>query len=512
MKKLSQPSLFIILVLIFSVFAGTISVQARRVRDTVPPSAPLNLTAGLITTSTVALSWAPSTDNVAVSSYYIYKSGAYIAAATSCLYTVTGLLPNNEYSFSVKARDAAGNLSALSSGITVKTLSVTAPTLAPTIVPTTAPIPTITQAPTIAPTLSPIPTSVPNAKQVIGYYAGWSAYSGFTPDKINAASLTHINYAFANIGTDLKIALGDPQNDISNFTGLNNLKAIYPNLKTLISVGGWDWSARFSDAALTDASRLAFADSCVQFIKTYGFDGIDLDWEYPVSGGLSTNVYRAADKQNFTLLLKAIRQGLDVQGSLDGKHYFLSIAGAAGTGYCNNVEMGLISQYLDYAIVMTYDIHGTWDKYTDFNAPLYNPTEASPQYKWSVDSSVKAWIAAGFPANKLIIGVPFYGYQYNSVTGLNNGLYQAYASGASITYDNIVSKYINNSAFTRYYNNTAQVPWLWNGSTFISYDDSQSIVAKAAYVKNNSLAGASAWHLGGDTGGVLLNALYNGLK
>jgi chitinase len=349
-------------------------------------------------------------------------------------------------------------------------------------------------------------------KKIVGYYASWAAYSGFTPDKLDATKLTHINYAFANIGSDLKIAMGYPDVDSSNFSKLNALKQINPNLKTLISIGGWSWSDKFSDVALTDASRSTFADSVVSFIVTYGFDGIDIDWEYPVGGGLSTNVSRPEDKQNFTLLLQKLREKLDARGVIDGRHYLVTFAGAGSSSYINNTELSILQQYVDYGNLMTYDIHGTWDKYTDFNAPLYNNSDVSPQYKWSVDSSVNTWLKAGFPAGKLVMGVPFYGYKYNSAVNANNGLYQTYSGGSAVTYASVAASYLNAPGYVRYYNSESMVPWLFNGSTFISYEDEQSIGAKAQYIKNKALGGAMIWELSQDPNKILLNALYNGLK
>jgi chitinase len=206
--------------------------------------------------------------------------------------------------------------------------------------------------------------------KIVGYYASWSRYSGYTPDKIDVLKLTHVHYAFANIDSNLKISLGYPDIDLLNIKGLNDLKLKNPTLKTIISVGGYSWSGRFSDVALTEASRSNFADSCVDFIVTYGFDGIDIDWEYPVVGGLSTNIKRPDDKYNFTLLMKTLREKLDARGAIDGKKYILSFAGAAGSWYLNQIELNKIDQYIDYVNVMTYDLHGPWEPYTNFNAPL----------------------------------------------------------------------------------------------------------------------------------------------
>ena len=491
--------------------------------DRSAPSAPTNLRATSITGNSISLAWNASTDNVKVASYEIYKDNSLVGTSTTTAYIANGLSPSVTYKFYIKAKDSAGNRSASSSILTVTTSSIT-PTATPTVTPTVAPTPTVTPiatptpAVTVAPTVTPVPTATPtptpalSGKKMIGYYAAWAAYSGFTPDRVDATKLTHINYAFANIGSDLKIALGYPDVDPSNITKLNALKQTNSNLKTLISVGGWEWSGRFSDVALTDASRTAFADSCVAFIVKYGFDGVDIDWEYPVSGGLSTNIRRAEDKTNFTLLMQKLREKLDARGIVDGKKYLLTFAGAAGSWYTNNVELSKLNQYVDYANVMTYDIHGNWDTYTDFNAPLYNNTDTSPQYKDSVDTSIKAWTNTTFPANKIIMGVPFYGYIYKSVGNLNNGLYQSYSGANSISYANIEGNYLNATGYVRYWHSQSMVPWLFNGSTFISYDDAQSMGYKASYINSKGLGGAMMWELSQDPNRVLLTALYNGLK
>ena len=122
--------------------------------------------------------------------------------------------------------------------------------------------------------------------EVVGYYAGWSAYQGFTPDQIPAEELTQINYAFAQIDPDSgTILLEDAAQDKKNLAALRKLRTRNPQLKLLISVGGWSDSKYFSDVASTKARRETFAASCAAFVSEYGLDGVDLDWEYPVSGG-----------------------------------------------------------------------------------------------------------------------------------------------------------------------------------------------------------------------------------
>lgn len=352
----------------------------------------------------------------------------------------------------------------------------------------------------------------PEERIIVGYYAAWTANSGFTPIQIDATRLTHINYAFANIGPDLRIELGYPELDPFNMSQLYSLKQVYPHLKTLISVGGWTWSDRFSDVALTERSRRIFSDSCVDFIKRHGFDGVDIDWEYPVNGGLPTNVRRPEDRHNFTLLLQALREALDAQGQMDGVHYLLTIAGGSGDYYPQNVELSEIARYLDFANIMTYDIYGTWDAFTDFNAPLYLNNDITNHFKWSVDSAVREWYAAGFPLKKLVLGIPFYGYIYSSVNDFNFGLYQPFNGANSIPYSQVAANYLDAPGYIRYFHPESMVPWLFNGSVFISYDDPESIRYKTDYIKANDLAGAMIWDLSGDPSNVLLYYIYDDLR
>ena len=389
---------------------------------------------------------------------------------------------------------------------TVTTTTATTTTVAPT---TTT---TATTAPTTTTTTTTTAPTTNSTKIIIGYYASWAAYSGTTPDKIDGSKLNFINYAFANIGSDLKIAMGDTAIDPSNFTKLATLKTKYPNLKVIISVGGWTFSGKFSDVALTDTSRTAFADSCVAFIEKYKLDGLDIDWEYPVSGGLSTNVYRTADKTNYTLLMKTLREKLNTAAIKDSKKYYLSFAGGCGTWHANNMELSLLSQYVDFATIMTYDIHAAWETVTDFNAPLFTQSAVTGNIKWSVNDGVNLWLSRGFPANKLAMGIPFYGYAFSGVTNKNNGLYQKFTSGKSISYNSILSSYGVANGYNLFRSSETKVPWLWNGSTFVSFDDTISVATKAQYAVSKNLAGTAIWEISQDTSGALLSAIYNNLR
>jgi chitinase len=366
-----------------------------------------------------------------------------------------------------------------------------------------------------------------NDYKMIGYYAGWATYSDFQVTDIDASKLTHINYAFANISADGRIKVGDSWADIEkpfpgdtenqpfkgNFNQLNKLKEQYPHLKTLISVGGWTWSDKFSDVALTTESRTIFAESVLRFILKYGFDGIDLDWEYPVSGGKAGNTNRPEDKQNYTLLLKKIRETLDAQSAKDGEEYLLTIAGGAGKNYAANMELNVLHQYVDYVQLMTYDINGEWGTITGMNAPLYQDPERGLNWDWSVQDAVQMYIDSGVPKGKLVMGLPFYGRVFNQVTNMDNGLYQPFTGGgSSISYAELDANFINKNGYTRYWEVDSKEPWLFNGSTFISYDDVESIGYKTSYIQSIGLGGAMMWELSQDPNEALLTKVYNDLR
>ena len=347
----------------------------------------------------------------------------------------------------------------------------------------------------------------------VGYYAGWAAYQGYTPDQIPAEQLTQINYAFAQINPNtLTIALENEAHDKKNLAALRQLRNKHPHLKLLISVGGWSDSQYFSDAAATKARRENFAASCVDFVVEHGLDGVDLDWEYPVSGGMAGTIHRPADKQNFTLLLQELRTQLDRQGRRDGKDYVLTIAGAAGSWYLNQIEAVKVAEIVDHIFLMGYDLHGTWDTYADFNAPLYTPSGTSPQGKSSIAGCVEAYLKKGIPAEKIVLGMPLYGYAYQGVRGQNNGLYSTYTSAKSVSYKTLQKSYLSSAAYRQFRHGEAQVPYLYGNSTFVSYDDAVSLTAKAQLARSLGLGGVGFWELSQDDEGELVSAAIQAFR
>ena len=203
-------------------------------------------------------------------------------------------------------------------------------------------------------------------------------------------------------------------------------------------MGGWTWSNRFSDVAATAATREVFANSAVDFLRKYNFDGVDLDWEYPVSGGLDGNSKRPEDKQNYTLLLSKIREKLDAAGAVDGKKYLLTIASGASTTYAANTELANIAAIVDWINIMTYDFNGAWQKVSAHNAPLnYDPAASAAgrvpdANTFNVAAGAQGHLNAGVPAAKLVSGVPFYGRGWDGCAQASNGQYQTCAGGSSV--------------------------------------------------------------------------------
>jgi chitinase len=340
--------------------------------------------------------------------------------------------------------------------------------------------------------------------RVVAYVAGWSV-----PAVIHPQKLTHINFAFARIMPDGRVVLADPQLE----TALERVVALRrskPDLKILISVGGWAADG-FSDAALTDASREAFAASAVQLVRKYALDGVDLDWEYP-GQGIAGIKYRAADRQNFTLLLQALRTSLDAASvqdrRTDARRYMLTIA-SADREYFEHTEMEKLHVYLDWLNVMAYDFFNSLTPTTGHHAGLYRSEFAAGEDR-DADSSIRQHLAAGIPPEKLVLGVAFYGRGFSGVRPINHGINQPYARfEGEHSYAQLSRQLLSGAGFVRGWDAGAKAPYLWNAAsrTFITYDDPRSLAIKARYVREHHLGGMMFWELSQDYDEELLDAI-----
>jgi chitinase len=332
-----------------------------------------------------------------------------------------------------------------------------------------------------------------------------------TSEQVAAKKLTRINFAFANIDQG-RIVEGDPS-DAANLAMLVGLKKENPDLTVLVSVGGWLWSGRFSDAALTPASRAKFIDSVAAFITRYNLDGLDIDWEYPAMAGAAGNVFRPEDKQNYTLLLKELRERFKKMQKPLHRRLYITIAAGASAEFLEHTEMDQVQKYVDTVNLMAYDYYEPGDdKITGNHAPLY--VDPADPKGISSDKSVKEFEAAGVPAEKIVLGVPFYGHVWGHVAATNNGLFQpgdqvpnAYSTYSTLTQD------MTSQGFTRYWDAKASVPYLYNSQKqiFVSYEDPESLALKCKYVIDHHLAGMMFWEYGSDPSGKLLDAIDRGL-
>jgi chitinase len=350
-------------------------------------------------------------------------------------------------------------------------------------------------------------TSPAPAKQIIGYI--FPKDRVIAPGEVAARKLTRINYAFANLQNGVIVeGFG---HDTENFAALNSLKHDNPSLTVLVSVGGWTWSGNFSDMALTRKSRNLFIESAVKFVQKYNLDGLDIDWEYPGMAG-NNNRFRPEDKQNYTLLLKELRKRFDREEKRLGRHLVTSIATGASTNFLEHTEMAKVQRYVDTINLMSYDYYvPVWDKTTGHHSPLFtNP--ADPK-KISADRTVHEYESAGVPANKIVLGVPFYGKSWANVSSANHGLFQVgtVAPATYLPYSSLGS--LQNSGYVRYWDARASAPFLYNkdAQIFISYEDPESVADKCKYVLDQKLAGVMFWEYSSDPAGVLLQSIDAGL-
>jgi GH18 family chitinase/glycerophosphoryl diester phosphodiesterase len=414
----------------------------------------------------------------------------------------------------------------------------------------------------------------------VAYYDSWSVYeNAFYLKSLDtqgiAANLTTLNYSFENIdpvnltclaanqaeGTDptnptnydgASDAYADYQlgftsdNSVDgstdqwgqplegNFNQLRELKAKYPNLKVLVTLGGWTFSKFFSDVAATDASRKKFVSSCINLYIQGNlpvlptspaggpgtaagiFDGFDIDWEYPASpNGNVGNHYTPQDTANFTALLAEFRSELNAQST--GTHYMLTAAIPAGPTEINAIQIPQIAQYLDYGDVMAYDFHGAFETNgpTNFQSPVFD-SPASPAFgtAFTIQDALLNWIDHGFPANKLNLGVAFYARGWTGVPdGGTHGLYQS-VTGATAPFpysqEAGVADYKELEAAGElnnvYFDPTSAGAWVYDGTNFFGLEVPYSLEYKLSYIHQMGLGGIMMYALENDDAS---NSLFN---
>jgi len=253
----------------------------------------------------------------------------------------------------------------------------------------------------------------------------------------------------------------------------------------------------FSSVARDSLKRQKFANQVLQFCLDYGFDGFDVDWEYPAQRDGDISV----DKANFVLLLKELNQKLSPKGIL------LTIAVAAAESSANiSYNVQSITRYVDFILLMTYDLHGPWDDSIGLNAPLYesDADQTASEKQLNVNASVHYWLRSGAPKNKLIMGMPLYGrtFTLRDATQTNVGSSHTGPGAAGvytgepgfIGYNEICEKKLSEH-WLRIWETQQQAPYVVLGKHWISYDDTESLTLKSQFVKDLGLAGAMVWSI-----------------
>jgi chitinase len=349
-------------------------------------------------------------------------------------------------------------------------------------------------------------------KQVIVGYILANRGGPIDPAKIAGTKVTRFNYAFFRLKDGIIFSGG--ANDEANLAALNSLKKQNPDLQVLVSVGGGGaGSAGFSDMAITAEGRKKFVDSAIAAVEKYNLDGIDVDWEYPGYTHAVTTV-RPEDKQTYTLLLKELKQRFNQEEKKLGRKLYTSSATGATQIWLDHTDMKHASKWLDSVNMMCYDWYNAVEKNTGHDSPLY--TSPSDPKSISIDNAVSMYLAAGVPAKKIVIGVPFYGRKWVGVESTNNGLWQPVpghtAAPQSTPVFGQIEPLVNAQGFTRYWDPIGMAPYLYNAATktFITYNDPEAELARTKYIRSKHLGGIMFWQYTGDPNNTLLNAIDEG--
>ena len=285
---------------------------------------------------------------------------------------------------------------------------------------------------------------------------------------------------------------------------LNRIKKANPNLNILVSTGGGN-NHGHGEATRTPEGLMKLVASTMDIVRRYDLDGIDCDWEFPGDTGIIEEKYQQ------TALFKAYRESLDELGEKTGRKYWLTTAAGSGQWYLDRTEIHTSHAYLDFINLMTYDSN-TGGKITGHHTNLYEP-EGDGIRPHSADYHIRLMVSAGVPIEKILIGAAFYSQQWNHVPDVNHGYRQESTelNNWGPGYTEIVEKYESKNGYVKYFDEAAKAPYLFNGSTFFSYDDKESVKCKCEYAKAHHMAGIFYWVHDADVKGELFDVIYENL-
>lgn len=331
-------------------------------------------------------------------------------------------------------------------------------------------------------------------------YVNKNGLSGVT--NAQAKKLTHLNIAFAPMVGDITFL----ELDKHQIFELNRIKNANKSLNILVSTGGGDNKGHGS-ATKTKEGIEKLTNSTIEIVKKYDLSGIDCDWEFPCDTGISE------EKFQHTELLKVYREKLDILEKEHGKKYFLTTAAACGQWYIDSTEIEKSHKYLDFLNLMTYDLNMNTN-ITGHHTSLYPSKFLGAKETQSADYNIKLLVNLGIPIQKILMGVAFYSRRWDNVENNQNGIYQksTLKDRFGPFYDEILLKYENKSDYIKYFDENAKAPFLFNGCSFITYDDPMSVKYKLEYVKENKMKGAFYWVHDSDKTSTLFDTMYDGLN
>jgi chitinase len=316
---------------------------------------------------------------------------------------------------------------------------------------------------------------------VIGYYAGRST----AIDSFPTRELTHIIFSFCHLnGNQLHV---DNARDSTTIQKLVALKQTHPDLKVILSLGGWGGCRTCPDVFATEKGRTEFVHSVRQLTGYFHTDGIDLDWEYPALVNVPGYPFYPEDKDHFTELIRLLRKEL-------GKEKEISFAAGGYTDYLKtSIDWKKVAPLVNYINLMTYDLVNGYATITGHHTPLYS----TPQQVESTDHAVRYLDSIGVPLYKIAIGLAFYGRVFKDVDTINNGLYRPCHFYRGVSYRDQATWLSADSGWTYHWDPVAQAPWSYNAQKGLmaSYDDTTSVRLKTLYALQKGLGGVMFWQL-----------------